>query len=51
MLDRDNYYAITGGHGACRGCGEVTAIRLVVSANRAIHEPRAARSICANWRR
>ncbi len=24
---------MTGGHGACRGCGEVTAIRLVVSAN------------------
>ena len=32
MLDRANYYAITGGHGACRGCGEVTAIRLVTSA-------------------
>ena len=29
MLDRHNYYATTGGHGACRGCGEVTAIRLV----------------------
>jgi pyruvate-ferredoxin/flavodoxin oxidoreductase len=31
---------MTGGHGACRGCGEVTAIRLVVAANRALHEPR-----------
>ena len=40
LLDRDNYYAMTGGHGACRGCGEVTAIRLVVAANRALHEPR-----------
>ncbi|MBS0642659.1 MAG: 2-oxoacid:acceptor oxidoreductase family protein [Proteobacteria bacterium] len=40
MLDRDNYYAMTGGHGACRGCGEATAIRLVISANRALHEPR-----------
>jgi pyruvate-ferredoxin/flavodoxin oxidoreductase len=36
MLDRANYYATTGGHGACRGCGEVTAIRLVMSANHAI---------------
>ncbi len=34
MLDHDNYYAMTGGHGACRGCGEVTAIRLITSANR-----------------
>ena len=38
MLDRNNYYATTGGHGACRGCGEVTAIRLVIGANHAIHE-------------
>ena len=36
MLDRGNYYATTGGHGACRGCGEVTAIRLVTSTNHAI---------------
>lgn len=36
FLDRSNYYAMTGGHGACRGCGEVTAIRLVTSASRAI---------------
>jgi pyruvate-ferredoxin/flavodoxin oxidoreductase len=40
MLDHDNYYATTGGHGACRGCGEVTAIRLVMAANRAITEKR-----------
>jgi pyruvate-ferredoxin/flavodoxin oxidoreductase len=40
MLDRANYYAMTGGHGACRGCGEVTAIRLIVGANKAIHERR-----------
>ncbi len=40
MLDRNNYYATTGGHGACRGCGEVTAIRLVTSANHAIQERR-----------
>ncbi len=40
MLDHDNYYATTGGHGACRGCGEVTAIRLVTSTNHAIHDRR-----------
>ena len=40
MLDRNNYYATTGGHGACRGCGEVTAIRLVTGANHA--DPRQA---------
>ncbi len=38
ILDHDNYYAMTGGHGACRGCGEVTAIRLLTAANRAIHQ-------------
>jgi pyruvate-ferredoxin/flavodoxin oxidoreductase len=40
MLDRHNYYATTGGHGACRGCGEVTAIRLVTGTNHAIHDKR-----------
>ncbi|MDR2112383.1 MAG: 2-oxoacid:acceptor oxidoreductase family protein, partial [Candidatus Accumulibacter sp.] len=36
MLDHDNYYSTTGGHGGCRGCGEVTAIRLVMAANHAL---------------
>ncbi len=36
MLDRPNFYATTGGHGACRGCGEVTAIRLVMATNHAL---------------
>ena len=40
MLDRKTYYATTGGHGACRGCGEVTAIRQVVSASHALHDRR-----------
>ncbi|MCB1760757.1 MAG: 2-oxoacid:acceptor oxidoreductase family protein [Gammaproteobacteria bacterium] len=40
ILDHDNYYAMTGGHGACRGCGEVTAIRLLMATNKAIHERR-----------
>lgn len=38
MLNHANYYATTGGHGACRGCGEVTAIRLVTSLSRALGE-------------
>ncbi|WP_068119311.1 2-oxoacid:acceptor oxidoreductase family protein [Tropicimonas marinistellae] len=45
MLDRDTYYATTGGHGACRGCGEVTAIRQVVSASHAIHDRRRKRHV------
>ncbi len=40
LLDRSNYYATTGGHGACRGCGEVTAIRLVMATNHAITDKR-----------
>lgn len=40
LLDRTAYYATTGGHGACRGCGEVTAIRLVTSMSRAVGEER-----------
>jgi pyruvate-ferredoxin/flavodoxin oxidoreductase len=38
ILDRDNYYAMIGGHGACRGCGEVTTLRMLMATNRAIHE-------------
>jgi pyruvate-ferredoxin/flavodoxin oxidoreductase len=40
ILDHNNYYAMTGGHGACRGCGEVTAIRMLTATNKAIHEKR-----------
>ena len=40
LLSRGNYYATTGGHGACSGCGEVTAIRLVTSLNKAIQAKR-----------
>ncbi|MBF0109913.1 MAG: 2-oxoacid:acceptor oxidoreductase family protein [Magnetococcales bacterium] len=40
MLDHKNYYALTGGHGACRGCGEVTAVRLFTGMNRALHSER-----------
>ncbi|MBB4284634.1 2-oxoacid:acceptor oxidoreductase family protein [Roseospira goensis] len=38
MLDRDVYYSTTGGHGACRGCGEATAIRQVIAASHALHQ-------------
>ncbi|MBB4266418.1 2-oxoacid:acceptor oxidoreductase family protein [Roseospira visakhapatnamensis] len=38
ILDRDTYYSTTGGHGACRGCGEATAIRLVMAASHALHQ-------------
>ena len=38
ILDRDNYYATTGGHGACRGCGEATAVRQIMAATHAIHK-------------
>ncbi|WP_237152647.1 2-oxoacid:acceptor oxidoreductase family protein [Oryzibacter oryziterrae] len=47
ILDRDNYYATTGGHGACRGCGEVTAIRLLMASNHAIHGKRRKEEITA----
>ena len=40
ILNRHNYYALTGGHGACRGCGEVTALRLFITLNRAFHHSR-----------
>ncbi|WP_299439617.1 2-oxoacid:acceptor oxidoreductase family protein [uncultured Rhodospira sp.] len=35
ILDHDTYYSTTGGHGACRGCGEATAVRLFVAASHA----------------
>ncbi|MFT3847927.1 MAG: 4Fe-4S binding protein [Propionivibrio sp.] len=40
LLDRANYYSTTGGHGGCRGCGEVTAIRLVMATNHALTDKR-----------
>ena len=44
LLDRANYYATTGGHGACRGCGEVTAIRLVMATSHALGDKRRTRA-------
>ena len=40
MLDHANFYATTGGHGGCRGCGEVTAIRLVMATSHALGDDR-----------
>ena len=40
LLDRANYYSTTGGHGACRGCGEVTATRLVMATSHALADRR-----------
>ncbi|KAA5605378.1 pyruvate-flavodoxin oxidoreductase [Roseospira marina] len=37
ILDRETYYSTTGGHGACRGCGEATAIRQVIAASHSLH--------------
>ena len=45
MLDRHNYYSTSGGHGACRGCGEVTAIRLVMATGHALGEEHRARHL------
>jgi pyruvate-ferredoxin/flavodoxin oxidoreductase len=42
ILDHGVYYAMTGGHGACRGCGEVTSVRLLTSLNRALATQRRA---------
>ena len=36
FLDRFNYYSVTGGHGGCRGCGEVTSTRMVVATSHAL---------------
>ncbi len=40
LLHRSNYYATTGGHGGCRGCGEVTALRLFMSVSHALGDER-----------
>ena len=40
MLDHPNFYATAGGHGGCRGCGEVTAIRLVMATSHALGDER-----------
>ena len=40
FLDHDNYYSTIGGHGACKGCGEVTAIRQTMALANYLHHTR-----------
>lgn len=40
LLSQADYYSMTGGHGACRGCGEVTAIHLFNTLNHRLGEQR-----------
>lgn len=40
FLDRSSYYAVTGGHGGCRGCGEVTGTRAFVGVSDAVAQRR-----------
>jgi pyruvate-ferredoxin/flavodoxin oxidoreductase len=40
LLKKDNYRSMAGGDGACMGCGEKTAVHLVVSTIEAVMQPR-----------
>ncbi|MDX1646659.1 MAG: 2-oxoacid:acceptor oxidoreductase family protein [Longimicrobiales bacterium] len=40
LLKKDNYRSMAGGDGACMGCGEKTAVHLVVSTIEALMQPR-----------
>jgi pyruvate-ferredoxin/flavodoxin oxidoreductase len=40
LLKKGNYRSMTGGDGACMGCGEKTTVHLVVSAIQALMQPR-----------
>jgi pyruvate-ferredoxin/flavodoxin oxidoreductase len=42
FLDRNNYYSVTGGHGGCRGCGEITSTRMMVATSHALGAKRQA---------
>ena len=43
FLNHRNYYATVGGHGACRGCGEVTAIRQTMTLANELNNRRVAK--------
>jgi pyruvate-ferredoxin/flavodoxin oxidoreductase len=43
LLKKDNYRSMAGGDGACMGCGEKTAVHLVVSTVEALMHPRVER--------
>ena len=40
LLKKENYRSMAGGDGACMGCGEKTAVHLVVSTIEAVMQPR-----------
>ncbi len=40
LLKRENYDAMVGGDGSCMGCGEKTAVHLIISAVSALMSPR-----------
>ncbi|MDY5588546.1 MAG: 2-oxoacid:acceptor oxidoreductase family protein [Arcanobacterium sp.] len=43
LLNHDNYYSTIGGHGACKGCGEVTAIRQTMALANELNHSRVAK--------
>ncbi|MDJ0976430.1 MAG: 2-oxoacid:acceptor oxidoreductase family protein, partial [Planctomycetota bacterium] len=45
LLKKSNYYSMLGGDGACMGCGEKTAVHLVLSAVNALLMPRVAKHV------
>jgi pyruvate-ferredoxin/flavodoxin oxidoreductase len=45
LLKKKNYLSMVGGDGACMGCGEKTAVHLVVATIEALMQPRVARFI------
>ena len=45
LLKKDTYRSMVGGDGACMGCGEKTAVHLIVSAVHASMQPRVARLV------
>jgi len=45
LLKKENYRSMAGGDGACMGCGEKTAVHLVVSTIEAVMQPRVRRFV------
>jgi pyruvate-ferredoxin/flavodoxin oxidoreductase len=45
LLKKDTYRSMVGGDGACMGCGEKTAVHLIVSAISASMQPRVAKQV------
>jgi pyruvate-ferredoxin/flavodoxin oxidoreductase len=45
LLKKDSYRSMIGGDGACMGCGEKTAVHLIVSTIHALMRPRAAKLV------